>query len=108
MYKKTDPTPTVGENIIATIKMRNNFCYPLKMVIFPILRVRAITIAIAIVGRSITLERKPSEKKQRTDTKKNAKRIKSDNFIRANRENIAILGKLMIGWHHNYFFFFWW
>ena len=25
---------TVGENIIATIKMRNNFCYPLKMVIF--------------------------------------------------------------------------
>ena len=29
---------TVGENIIATIKMRNNFCYPLKMVIFPILR----------------------------------------------------------------------
>ena len=24
----------VGENIIATIKMRNNFCYPLKMVIF--------------------------------------------------------------------------
>ena len=29
---------TVGENIIATIKMRNNFCYPLKMIIFPILR----------------------------------------------------------------------
>ena len=29
---------TIGENIIANIKMRNNFCYPLKMVIFPILR----------------------------------------------------------------------
>ena len=28
---------TVGENIIATIKMQNNFCYPFKMVIFPIL-----------------------------------------------------------------------
>ena len=28
---------TVDENTIATIKMRNNFCYPLKMVIFPIL-----------------------------------------------------------------------
>ena len=27
---------TVGENIIATIKMQNNFCYSLKMVIFPI------------------------------------------------------------------------
>ena len=27
---------TVGENIIATIKMRNNFCSSLKMVIFPI------------------------------------------------------------------------
>ena len=42
------------------------------------------TIAIAIVGRAITLERKLSEKKQRTDTKKNAKRIKSDNFTRGN------------------------
>ena len=29
---------TVGENIIATINMRNNFCYPLKIAIFPILR----------------------------------------------------------------------
>ena len=29
---------TVDENIIATIKMRNNFCYPLEMIIFPILR----------------------------------------------------------------------
>ena len=29
---------TVGENITATIKMRNNFWYPLKMDIFPILR----------------------------------------------------------------------
>ena len=29
---------TVDENIIVTIKMRNNFCYPLIMVIFPILR----------------------------------------------------------------------
>ena len=27
---------TVDDNIIATIKMRNNFCYPLKIVIFPI------------------------------------------------------------------------
>ena len=40
----------------------------------------------------MTLKRKPSEKKQRTDTKKNAKRIKSNNFTRGNREksNIAI------------------
>ena len=29
---------TFGENIIVTIRKRNNFCYPLKMVIFPILR----------------------------------------------------------------------
>ena len=27
---------TVDENIIATIKLQNNFCYPLKMVIYPI------------------------------------------------------------------------
>ena len=26
--------PTVGENIIATSKIRNNFCYPLRIVIF--------------------------------------------------------------------------
>ena len=29
---------TGDENIIATIQMRNDFCYPLKTVIFPILR----------------------------------------------------------------------
>ena len=56
------------------------------------MRERATSIAIAIVGRAITLERKPFKKKQRTDTKKDAKRIKSDNFTRSNREksNIAI------------------
>ena len=27
---------TADENIIATIKMQNEFCYPFKMVIFPI------------------------------------------------------------------------
>ena len=42
------------------------------------------TIAIAIVGRAITLEREPSKKRQRTNTKKDAKRIKSDNFTRSN------------------------
>ena len=39
------------------------------MVIFSLLPLRATTIAIAIVGRAITLEREPSKKKQRTDTK---------------------------------------
>ena len=45
-----------------------------------------------IVGRAITLKKEPSKKKQRTDTKKDAKRKKSDNFTRSNREksNIAI------------------
>ena len=51
--------------------------------------------AFAIVGRAITLEREPSKKKQNTDSIKDAKRIKSDNFTRSNRENsnvtIAIL-----------------
>ena len=32
----------------------------------------------------MTLERNPSKKKQRTDTKKDAKRIKSDNFTSCN------------------------
>ena len=31
-----------------------------------------------IIGRAITLVREPSKKKQRTDTKKDAKRIKSN------------------------------
>ena len=53
---------------------------------------RVATITIAIVGRAITLERKPSKKKQRTDIKKDAKMVKSNNFTRGNREksNIAI------------------
>ena len=60
---------------------------------------RATTIAIAIVRRAINLEREPSKKKQRTDTKKDAKRIKSDNFTRSNRENLN-------DWmHHNYLVF---
>ena len=46
-------------------------------------REKAATIAIAIVGRAITLGRKPSNKKQRTSTIKDAKRIKSDNFTGA-------------------------
>ena len=49
-------------------------------------------VAMAIVGRVITREREQSKKKQRTDTKNKAKKIKSDNFTRGNREksNIAI------------------
>ena len=38
-----------------------------------------------IVERAITLEREPSKKKQRTDTKKNAKRIKSDRNFKQNQ-----------------------
>ena len=38
-----------------------------------------------MVRRPITLEREPSKKKQRTATKKNANKIKSDNFTRSNR-----------------------
>ena len=57
----------------------------------------------------ITLERELSKKKQRTDIKKYAKRIKSDNSTRSKREKsniaIAILEKLMIGWKHNNFVF---
>jgi hypothetical protein len=37
-------------------------------------------------SRAITLERSHKKNKQRTDTKKDAKMIKSDNFTRDNRE----------------------
>jgi hypothetical protein len=66
---------------------------------------------IAIVGRAITLKRESSKKKQRTYAKKDAKRIKSYNFTRSDEEKsniaIAMLEKLMIGWHYNYFVFWW-
>ena len=62
-------------------------------------------------GRAITLEREPSKNKQRTDTKKDAKRFKSVNFTRVNREKskiaVAILENRMIGWQHSYFVFWW-
>jgi hypothetical protein len=94
---------TVGEHIIATTKIRNIYG-AIQSFIFPILAFLycspfsyrssnfAIAKVVAIVRREITLERKPSKKKQRTDTKKDAKMIKSDNFTRNNREksNIAI------------------
>ena len=69
------------------------------------------TIDIAIVGRAINIERNPSKNKQRTDSKKETKRIKSDNLTRSYRGksniSIAILEKLIIGWHNNYFVFWW-
>ena len=76
---------TVNENIIVTIKMREkklvryfgNFSNIGLFSIAPHLvnaHPRATTIAIAIVGREITLKRKPSKKKQRTDTKKRMQR----------------------------------
>ena len=59
-------------------------------VIFSLSPLRATT--FAIVGSAITLEREPLKKKQRTDTKNDAERIKSNNFTKSNREksNIAI------------------
>ena len=50
------------------------------------------TIAIAIVRTAIILGGEPSKKKQRTDTNNDAKRIKSDDFTRSNKEksNIGI------------------
>ena len=54
----------VRENIVPTIKMRNNFCYPLKLMFFPILRQHLLS-----------------------------QSWKSDNYIGSNREisNIAIV-----------------
>ena len=44
-----------------------------------------------IVGRAITLEGEPSKRKQRTDKKKDGKRIKSDNFTRSNILVVAFI-----------------
>ena len=70
--------------------------YALKVtVIFSLSPLRAKTIAIAIVGRAITLEREPPKKKQRTDTKKDLKRIKNNNFTRGNREKSNIVAAIL-------------
>ena len=50
---------------------------------------------IAIVGRAITLKIEPS-KKQRTYTKKDAKRINSDNFTRKVQYCYYNIGKWMM------------
>ena len=51
-------------------------------------------------------ERESLKKKQRTEPKKDAKRINSDNFPRSNREKWNI-GRKIISQHHNYFAFWW-
>ena len=48
--------------------------------------------------RAITVKREPSKKKQRTDTKKDAKSIKNDNFTRSNRENEWLNGTIIISY----------
>ena len=77
---------------------------PIQLSLFQLLRQQ-------YLSRAISLERKQSKKKHRTDTKKDSKRIKSDNYARSDREKsniaIAILTKLRIGWQHNYFVFWW-
>ena len=86
---------TVGENIITNTKIQNNYD------------------AIAIVGRAITtIEYMRAIKKEAKNcAKKDAKRIKRENFTRSNRGKshiaIAILKKIMIGWQHNFFVFSW-
>jgi hypothetical protein len=72
---------------------------------------RSFTLLKALAKSNGNLYARAIKKKQRTETKKDAKRIKSENFTREKREKsniaIAIFKKLMIGWQHNYFFFWW-
>ena len=44
LYKYVGNDSTVDENIIGTTKIQNNFWYPLKMVIFPILQYRNLSL----------------------------------------------------------------
>ena len=65
------------------------------MEIFSLSPLRAITIAIVIVGRAITIKR--VIKKQITDIKKEAKKIKSDNFTGSIRPLNLIIGDSGVG-----------
>ena len=49
-----------------------------------------------MIGRAITLEKESSKQKQRTDTKKDAKRIKINNFTRSKREKSKLLSQYWI------------
>ena len=81
--------PTIATAIVVALKgdsekKLNPFCYRLYE------REKATTIAIAMVGRAITLEITIKKKKQRADTKNEAKKIKSDNCSRAIEKNLIL------------------
>ena len=63
-----------------------NYCDSNSCRCFTLLKVLAKSKGNPIVGRALTLNRAPSKKKQKADTKKDAKRIKTDNFTRSNTE----------------------
>jgi hypothetical protein len=57
------------------------------MSLFYALKGVKVTVIFSLRARkSDNFRERASKKKQRTDTQKDAKRIKSDNFIRGNRE----------------------
>ena len=74
------------------------YCFPYSYRSFTLLKalaksnVNIFAIACKSEKERQLREREPSKKKQWTNTKKDAKRIKSDNFTRSNKEksNIAI------------------
>ena len=76
----------VNENVIGASKMQNNFLCTIKLVHFPILQYQQLQ------ERLLHDRASNQEKKQRTNTKNEVKKIRRDNFIRGNREksNIAI------------------
>ena len=86
---------TVEENIIATIKMRNNFCYPLKLVIFPILLSQYWTFLVIALPtlryRNIEIQKRSHEPIYKTHTKIEAKRLRAKTFAIAKLEELLTL-----------------
>ena len=96
---------TVDEIIISASKFQNNFWDSIKRGIFTSFSVKNWCFQ-SQGGKWLTEVRK---KEQIKDTKKEAKKIKSDNFSRSDREKfnnaIARLEKLIIRYHYDYFAF---
>ena len=72
-------------------------------------RERPTTITIAIIERTMDIEREMKERSKDFCSKNEAKKIKCNNFRWSNKEkchiDTAILEKLIIELHHSYFTF---
>ena len=75
--------------------MRNNFWYPLKMVIFQYRTCFPFSYRSSNFAKSDNFRESNREKKKRTDRMKEAKKIKSENFKEAINKSPILLSQYL-------------